>query len=880
MNNIKLLLIETNDRDAQRVQDLLSHSARLTYEVTYDTQLIVTRDLGMYDVVLLTFSMFQNHAMDLVNSNYADTPLLLIVEPAQEEKAMQAVQAGVQDYLVKGQFDLHSAERAIKLAIERFHWMRNTIKLSLIQPETVPTHSQNTLVWPLERNFVTAHGSDLAEHKLIEQALRDSEAAEREQRTLAEALRDTAALLTSSLDIDIVMNRILDNVGKVVPHDVADIIMLEGDKVRTVYSHGQNPPSTEMIRKTYRQMIETGQPCLIGDTADSPFWMQSREQGADWIRSYLGVPISTYGNVIGFLNLDSATPNFFTPLHAERLKAFADQAAIAIQNARLFDKVSRNADEMATLYRATSFLYTSLTQTRDLVEMCDQIARTVVREFGKIDCGVLLVKEDGSLLRIARAGDYQMFMKIPLWVEGPGLVAECIRTGQIIYTPDVNHDPRYISGDARTRSELVLPLRAANGVIGALDIQSTETDAFQAPNRRLLEAFAERASAAIANVQLYEKNLQYTDMLAQRVLDRTATLEAERSQLKAILNSMTEGVMYWEYEHGERVVKYVNDGFCRMVGYSQSEIVNQINIFYDLLAPDSESEGDLPKDMQDILEAQGHWQAYSKILRKDSTTFDAHIIVTLVKNADGEAHSGVSLMRDISQEKALQEQKDRFIANASHELRTPISNLKVHLYLLGKQPHLLSDHMRVLNQVANRMQSLVEDLLDVSRFEQGVFQLERKVVILQDLIGDVVMVQQSYAEQKGIRVRSDMPIVPMLIYLDGDRIAQVITNLVVNAINYTPEGGTVDIELSMEQAANGPCSVIRVRDTGIGIAADLVQHIFEPFFRANMGTVRGTGLGLTISQEIIKLHGGEISVQSEKNVGTTFTIQLPIIYLD
>jgi PAS domain S-box-containing protein len=197
-------------------------------------------------------------------------------------------------------------------------------------------------------NFVGLN-VDTTERKRVEEALRHSETAEREQRALAEALRDTAAALTSTLDFEQVMHRILDNVDRVVPHSSANIMLIEGDRARVAYWTGysswqialfQAGLSIPLDSLTLRTMIETASPLLISDVRNYPGWWTS---DVDWVGSYAGVPLLAHGQAIGFLNLDSLSPGFFVQAHVERLQAFADQAAVAIENAQLYDAVRRHS---------------------------------------------------------------------------------------------------------------------------------------------------------------------------------------------------------------------------------------------------------------------------------------------------------------------------------------------------------------------------------------------------------------------------------------------------------------------------------------------------------------------------------------------------------
>jgi GAF domain-containing protein len=195
---------------------------------------------------------------------------------------------------------------------------------------------------------------------------RRSEAAEREQRALAEALRDTAAALSSTLSFDEVLDRILANVGRVVPHDAATMMLIEpfdsrsgfGSRAegvaRVVRCRGHAERGVEAAvmalrfplatTRNLRYMAETGLSSVILDTETHPGWVGIPE--LRWIRSYVGAPIRIKGQVIGFLNLDSTTPGFFTLDHAKRLEVFADQAGIAIENARLYDEIRRYAADL------------------------------------------------------------------------------------------------------------------------------------------------------------------------------------------------------------------------------------------------------------------------------------------------------------------------------------------------------------------------------------------------------------------------------------------------------------------------------------------------------------------------------------------------------
>lgn len=408
------------------------------------------------------------------------------------------------------------------------------------------------------------------------------------------------------------------------------------------------------------------------------------------------------------------------------------------------------------------------------------------------------------------------------------------------------------------------PIIEEGRVIGYITLNSGTKDTFTDQHAERLAIFAHHAGIAIRNARLFDSAQRHASELEKRVARRTAQLNIERNHLRAILEATGEGIVYAESDN----IEYVNRAFTAMTGYKPGELVGQK---VDVLDTRHYIRDHWPV-FQPVLLRGETWRDEIRLTRHDGTEFDAGISISLSSQPGDHPTRTVTVVRDISREKQLEMQKANFIATASHELRTPITNILTRLYLMKHQPEKLHEHMQVLNEVTRRMQRLVEDLLDMSRFERGVIRLERQRVELQQMLSDVVRVQYAEAQAKNIALKIDLTAAPQYVEADAERLTQVITNLVTNALVYTPAGGEVRVGLT---TANDN-AIISVEDTGIGIAPENLIHIFEPFVRVDE-KVKGTGLGLSIAKEIVEMHGGSIAVSSEPGQGSRFDVTLKLL---
>jgi signal transduction histidine kinase len=224
--------------------------------------------------------------------------------------------------------------------------------------------------------------------------------------------------------------------------------------------------------------------------------------------------------------------------------------------------------------------------------------------------------------------------------------------------------------------------------------------------------------------------------------------------------------------------------------------------------------------------------------------------------------------------------KDQFISNVSHELRTPLTNIKLHLSLLEKRgTEALDRYLPTIQRETERLRRLIEDLLDLSRLQAQIVAPHRQWQRIDILLSDVVALHQTRAETRGLNLLQALPPATLEAPLDRAQMLQVFTNLMGNAIAYTPAGGSVEVAgcRARWQAADG--AQITFKNWPVAIPAGDLPHLFDRFFRGQTALdsgEAGTGLGLPICKEIVELHGGHIWVESTPEAVTTVGLWLPL----
>ncbi|KAB2913280.1 MAG: response regulator [Dechloromonas sp.] len=380
--------------------------------------------------------------------------------------------------------------------------------------------------------------------------------------------------------------------------------------------------------------------------------------------------------------------------------------------------------------------------------------------------------------------------------------------------------------------------------------------------------------------------------------------EEERRENEMAFAAMAEGAIITD--PGGRIL-WVNDAFCRISGYAREEVINQ----NPRLLKSGLHDAAFYRQLWAQLTSVGHWRGELWNQRKNGEIFPEEISIQALKGPDGQIRRFISIFSEISErkrnEKALQEyhehledlvrqrteelteardeaeaanrSKSTFLANMSHELRTPLNAVIGFSQLMEKDPQLEPTQRRnveIINSSGNHLLTLINDILELSKIESGKMEICAEEVDLPELLAGVVGMMSLRAEQGGLALKLELPGTLPLVVLDPLMLRQVLLNLLSNAIKFTPSG-SVTLHVDSHPTGDDRLELrFAVADTGIGISAEDQARIFHSFEQVGGARQGGTGLGLTISQQYVRMMGGELLVASEPDKGATFSFAITV----
>lgn len=349
-------------------------------------------------------------------------------------------------------------------------------------------------------------------------------------------------------------------------------------------------------------------------------------------------------------------------------------------------------------------------------------------------------------------------------------------------------------------------------------------------------------------------------------------IESERRRLDSVLANMSEGIIATN-RHG--IIDIVNNMAVEMVSHSKNKIIGEniltvlnINQDYELRGLVNKREGILIRFEEENTE--------ETILRAS---------FSLIQTETGFVSGVVCVLRDVTEEEKIEKNRKKFVSNVSHELRTPLTSMRSYIEALidgaWRDEELAPRFLEVAQSETDRMIRMINDLLHLSRIDSGKSELEKELIDITALFAQVLnrfemLIQSEELRDKNYQIEKKLLTEAIFVDVDADRIVQVLDNIMNNAVNYSPEGGTISCQMKIEN----DYVIMSIKDNGIGIPEEDLKHIFTRFYRVDHARSRamgGTGLGLAISREVIEQHEGMIWAESENRKGTTFYVALPYI---
>lgn len=607
---------------------------------------------------------------------------------------------------------------------------------------------------------------------------------------------------------------------------------------------------------------------------------------ASHVLAELAIPMFSGERVIGVFHLACGRAEAFDDHATALLTALANQVAVALQNARLYERVQSQAARL-TVLQQVSHTITSILDPRALMQA---VVQTVAKVFAYPHVGIFLLDPASQNLYIEYQVGYPedtYALRLSLNDE-KGITVAAARSGKPVVCNDVHQDPRYVEGMPNVRSELAIPLIGREGLLGVFNIETQHVNAFTPEDVDLFMALGQQITVALENAHLFSSVSEQTRQLA-RLAD---TLAQEKRKLDVTLRTMVDGLLVTA---PDGIVVLANPAAEAIFGRPAHDLVGR---------PLGNDE--MGRELQRLIaEAvrDPHSTFMTEITLSDRRSFKASAAAA----EEDPALGVVTLLRDVTHEKELDRLKTDFITTVSHEMRTPLTSVlgfaRVTHKLVQRNlaPHLAQDDPRVqdalnrtlsnldiIQKEAQRLNQLANDVLDIARIEAGRMAWHDQPLNVPELLEQALQDLRPLIEQQNLRVMTRIEGTLQPLVADAERIRQVLFNLLSNAVKFSPPEETILVTFRALTAGEAvgawtaPASgalLVRVTDHGPGIPPDLQARLFKRFQQLVTNGLtdkpQGTGLGLAICYEIISHYQGSIGVESAPGQGSTFYVALP-----
>ena len=703
-------------------------------------------------------------------------------------------------------------------------------------------------------------------------------------------LQDYSRTLTSLASLQCLLETMADQLNRLFQPEGIAIVLAEHDRgYRVCWSQGfareqplwQEGSTLAADHPLARHLATQSLPLALLPDASAggpdPFEAASSRSGA-----CLFAPMHMRETLMGWVVLGCPrSKQEYTRRDLEFLGAFVAQSGVVLENARLYTAAARERDRARQLYEQTGAalrlhveeltaiekVSRQLTSTLDLNQVLHLLLRYALQATDA-DRGMIALYLPGerSLCLMTQHGyppDLNRYRAEP-WPVERGITGRVARTLRAALIPDVNQDPDYVPVIPTTRSQLSVPILHQEQLTGIITLESDRPAAFRDEHLRFAELLADHAAIAIYNAQLFEQVVE------------------SRERLQAILCSIHDAVIVWDMEGR---VTLTNPRLASVLGpqaerWLQSKSLKEME---DLQDPELQEAGvdiaGLARLLRDVYERPDQVRSSTFSFRTEQRTRHVEGISAPVRNARGQVIGILTVLRDITHQKEVDRFRTEMTSMIVHNLQGPLAAILSSLEMLDEDPQLDGKTRSELVQIAlssgRKLYERIESLLWIRRLEDQQIPLELYTLPLPQVVQPVVEEYMPLALRSGVRLEStyapDLP--PVLV--DEDVIGRVVSNLLDNALKFTPAGGYIRVEIrrSPDREEELLCSVT---DSGVGIPPHLQQVIFDRFRQGTaQGRRRGMGLGLYYCTVAVEAHGGRIWVESQPGEGSTFFFTLP-----
>ena len=591
------------------------------------------------------------------------------------------------------------------------------------------------------------------------------------------------------------------------------------------------------------------------------------------VEALIGLPLVAGSELIGHLTWLYSRPRPpFSPDDIRFAQTLANQASIALQNARLFNERARRIADLSHLYQASLALAASI----DFDEALERIS-LIAREITDSDAVTVYLydsKTDQVTHGTYLAGSERL--SDPSSIRPGGVTRRVIETRQPLLVNDTLREPdmnmRVV--EAGIRSVIAMPILRKSEVLGVLYVNSRQPSKYNSDSLQLVQLLANEAAVAIDNARLFSEVARARDRLA------------------AILNSSRDGVLM--FGEASRIV-LANPMLEQIWGIPRERLEGQ-SLLRLLDSPEFDLAallGYSPSTLRSLLEqaatgASVHWEKETFILQSARPHSIERTGLPVLDESGGRV-GWMLVLRDVTEERELQQMREDLSNMIIHDLRSPLVAILDSYSLIAEgippdRTALSSQALDIGQRSTRKLLDLVNSLLDLSRFEHGQMRLDTEFAALRPLADNALEHLAPLANEQGILIRNDIPHELPLVRVEEDQITRVLSNLIDNAVKFSPLGSQVIISARSYVNGEGESSFIlcSVRDMGPGVPREYRERIFERFIQLSNGATRrrGTGLGLAFCKLAIEAHGGSIWVEdAPEGPGSQFCFTLPIAVL-